>query len=28
LLGYGVANSAFYGMSPIAMLVPLDRFGA
>lgn len=28
LLGYGVANSAFYGMSPIAMLVPLSRFGA
>ena len=28
LLGYGVANTAFYGMSPIAMLVPLRRFGA
>jgi dihydroorotate dehydrogenase (NAD+) catalytic subunit len=28
LLGYGVANSGFYGMSPIAMLVPLERFGA
>jgi dihydroorotate dehydrogenase (NAD+) catalytic subunit len=28
LLGYGVANSAFYGMSPIAMFVPLHRFGA
>jgi dihydroorotate dehydrogenase (NAD+) catalytic subunit len=28
LLGYGVANTAFYGMSPIAMLVPLERFGA
>lgn len=28
LLGYGVANTAFYGMSPIAMLVPLHRFGA
>lgn len=28
LLGYGVANSGFYGMSPIAMLVPLARFGA
>ena len=28
LLGYGVANSAFYGMSPIAMFVPLAEFGA
>ncbi len=28
LLGYGVANTGFYGMSPIAMLVPLRRFGA
>ncbi|HVL83845.1 MAG TPA: dihydroorotate dehydrogenase [Pseudonocardia sp.] len=28
LLGYGVANSAFYGMSPIAMFVPLREFGA
>jgi dihydroorotate dehydrogenase (NAD+) catalytic subunit len=28
LLGYGVANSGFYGMSPIALLVPLARFGA
>lgn len=28
LLGYGVANKAFYGMSPIGMLVPLERFGA
>lgn len=28
LLGYGVANTAFYGMSPIALLVPLRRFGA
>jgi dihydroorotate dehydrogenase (NAD+) catalytic subunit len=28
LLGYGVANRAFYGMSPIALLVPLHRFGA
>jgi dihydroorotate dehydrogenase (NAD+) catalytic subunit len=28
LLGYGIANTAFYGMSPIAMMVPLRRFGA
>lgn len=27
LLGYGVANTAFYGMSPIARLVPLERLG-
>jgi dihydroorotate dehydrogenase (NAD+) catalytic subunit len=28
LLGYGVANTAFYGMSPIALMVPLAKFGA
>jgi dihydroorotate dehydrogenase (NAD+) catalytic subunit len=28
LLGYGVSDRAFYGMSPIALLVPLRRFGA
>ena len=30
LLGYGVANSKLvpYGMSPISMFVPLERFGA
>jgi dihydroorotate dehydrogenase (NAD+) catalytic subunit len=30
LLGYGVSNSALvpYGMSPISLFVPLDRFGA
>ena len=28
LLGYGVSSSGFYGMSPIALLVPLAEFGA
>lgn len=28
LLGYGVSDRAFYGMSPIALLVPLRSFGA
>ncbi|MEJ3654900.1 dihydroorotate dehydrogenase [Actinomycetes bacterium KLBMP 9759] len=28
LLGYGVSSSGFYGMSPIALFVPLADFGA
>ena len=28
LLGYGVSTSGFYGMSPVALFVPLSRFGA
>ncbi len=28
LLGYGRSSSGFYGMSPIALFVPLERFGA
>lgn len=28
LLGYGVSGSGFYGMSPVALFVPLARFGA
>ncbi len=28
LLGYGVSNSGFYGMSPVALFVPLAEFGA
>lgn len=28
LLGYGVSSSGFYGMSPVALFVPLHEFGA
>ena len=28
LLGYGVSSSGFYGMSPVALFVPLNEFGA
>ena len=28
LLGYGVSSSGFYGMSPVALFVPLREFGA
>jgi dihydroorotate dehydrogenase (NAD+) catalytic subunit len=28
LLGYGVSSSGFYGMSPVALFVPLGEFGA
>jgi dihydroorotate dehydrogenase (NAD+) catalytic subunit len=28
LLGYGVSSSGFYGMSPVALFVPLAEFGA
>jgi dihydroorotate dehydrogenase (NAD+) catalytic subunit len=28
LLGYGVSTSGFYGMSPVALFVPLAEFGA
>lgn len=28
LLGYGASSSGFYGMSPVALFVPLSRFGA
>ncbi|SHJ92750.1 dihydroorotate dehydrogenase (NAD+) catalytic subunit [Pseudonocardia thermophila] len=28
LLGYGRSSSGFYGMSPIALFVPLEKFGA
>ena len=28
LLGYGVSTSGFYGMSPVALFLPLAEFGA
>lgn len=28
LLGYGVSSAGFYGMSPVALFVPLAQFGA
>ncbi len=28
LLGYGASSSGFYGMSPVAVFVPLSQFGA
>ena len=28
LLGYGMSTSGFYGMSPVALFLPLAEFGA
>ena len=28
LLGYGMSTSGFYGMSPVALFLPLAAFGA
>ena len=28
LLGYGMSSSGFYGMSPVALFLPLAAFGA